>query len=342
MPDDLSIGEFARRTGLTPSALRFYDDCGVLRPARTDESSGYRFYDPGQQPRAERLRELRAAGLPLPDVAAVLDGSPAEARRVLRAHARTLRERAVSAQAALAGVLRALPDAGHTEVRLGGPELASAVRQVVPSAAATDDVPALACVLLELTGEEVRLVATDRYRLAVRELRPLGAEGDPRELLVPGAALVEASAWARGLAEVTIESGTAGTRLAGGGAVRELPVTRAEFPDYRTVLAALAAPAHRVLTGRRELLAAVESAGDRVVLDGGDGVLRAGDRALPATCSGPPPRMAFDPAVLGPALAASVGPDVLLEIADDVSPVVVRSADQGGFTTLVMPVALPS
>ncbi|MET7543776.1 hypothetical protein [Streptomyces sp. NPDC005507] len=31
--DALSIGAFARRVGLAPSALRFYDDCDVLRPA---------------------------------------------------------------------------------------------------------------------------------------------------------------------------------------------------------------------------------------------------------------------------------------------------------------------
>ncbi|MGW0916640.1 hypothetical protein ACWD1Z_33680, partial [Streptomyces sp. NPDC002784] len=47
-----------------------------------------------------------------------------------------------------------------------------------------------------------------------------------------------------------------------------------------------------------------------------------------------------DQALLAPALEASVGPDVLLEISAADRPVVVRSADQGSFTTLVMPVAL--
>ncbi|WP_251050271.1 hypothetical protein [Streptomyces sp. ISL-86] len=53
-----------------------------------------------------------------------------------------------------------------------------------------------------------------------------------------------------------------------------------------------------------------------------------------------PQWIGFDPAVLAPALEASVGPDVLLEISAADRPVVVRSADQGSFTTLVMPVAL--
>jgi DNA polymerase III sliding clamp (beta) subunit (PCNA family) len=42
--------------------------------------------------------------------------------------------------------------------------------------------------------------------------------------------------------------------------------------------------------------------------------------------------------VLLAALDAGVGPDVLLEVSSPTRPVVVRSADQGSFTTLVMPV----
>ncbi|WP_226872713.1 hypothetical protein [Microbispora sitophila] len=59
---------------------------------------------------------------------------------------------------------------------------------------------------------------------------------------------------------------------------------------------------------------------------------------LAAICTGPPVRIAFDPGVLLPALDAGVGQDALLEISSPAQPVVVRSADQGTFTTLVMPV----
>ncbi|MFE1198443.1 hypothetical protein ACFW6E_37825 [Streptomyces olivaceoviridis] len=62
---------------------------------------------------------------------------------------------------------------------------------------------------------------------------------------------------------------------------------------------------------------------------------------LPAVCHEDlPHRIGFDPAVLAPALEASVGPDILLEISAVDRPVVVRSADQGSFTTLIMPAAL--
>jgi len=41
----VTIGVLARVSGLTPSALRFYDDCGLLAPAEVDPGTGYRYYD---------------------------------------------------------------------------------------------------------------------------------------------------------------------------------------------------------------------------------------------------------------------------------------------------------
>ncbi|MBY8852436.1 MerR family DNA-binding transcriptional regulator, partial [Saccharothrix sp. MB29] len=43
-PELLTIGAFARSSGLTAGALRFYADSGLLPPASVDDSSGYRYY----------------------------------------------------------------------------------------------------------------------------------------------------------------------------------------------------------------------------------------------------------------------------------------------------------
>ena len=40
----MSIGRFARLTGLTVKALRHYDEVGLLRPAAVDPGTGYRSY----------------------------------------------------------------------------------------------------------------------------------------------------------------------------------------------------------------------------------------------------------------------------------------------------------
>jgi len=53
---EISIGEFSRRSHLSVKALRLYDEIGVLLPARVDKDSGYRYYDAAQFERHELLR----------------------------------------------------------------------------------------------------------------------------------------------------------------------------------------------------------------------------------------------------------------------------------------------
>ncbi|MFB6440576.1 MerR family transcriptional regulator [Streptomyces sp. NPDC056411] len=388
--DLLSIGAFARRVGMTPSALRFYDDCGVLRPARVDAVTGYRRYGAGQAARAVRLRRLREAGLPLVDVAVVLDGTEQAAQDVLRAHLARLRRTVDQARDVVERFLAgadAEPGHGGSRARVGGAELASAVRQVVPAAAtgaAREEFPVLGGVLLELGAGEVRLVATDRYRLAVRVLRPMECEGGHRRLLIGADAARSLAEWAVRRAAVDVECAGDGTglRLWSEGDCRTVPegagegqdggVSAAAFPDYRLMLEGMEAGRHRVIVDRVGLRDAVAGRAGAVSLSlvaggtdpgqersngpGGRLVSRetaagaaaedavevsGGGRAavrLGAVRTGPWLPISFDPAVLVPALEAGVGPDVLLEAAAADRPVVVRSADQGSFTTLVMPV----
>jgi DNA-binding transcriptional MerR regulator len=82
----LPIGRFAISTGLTVKALRHYDEVGVLRPARVDEATGYRFYALGQIRTAAAIARLRALELPLSEVSAVLEGDPETQRATLAAH----------------------------------------------------------------------------------------------------------------------------------------------------------------------------------------------------------------------------------------------------------------
>jgi DNA-binding transcriptional MerR regulator len=80
-----SIGEFARRSRLSPKALRLYGRLGLLSPAWIDPDSGYRWYAPGQLERAHLIAGLRELGLPLAEIGPILrlDG-PAAAERIGR------------------------------------------------------------------------------------------------------------------------------------------------------------------------------------------------------------------------------------------------------------------
>jgi DNA polymerase III sliding clamp (beta) subunit (PCNA family) len=61
---------------------------------------------------------------------------------------------------------------------------------------------------------------------------------------------------------------------------------------------------------------------------------------VPARYGGPPADVALDPGFAADAVAATTGPDVVVEIVDPLRPVVFRSADDGTFTALLMPVRL--
>ena len=76
---ELSIGEFARRSGLSPKALRLYDEFGLLPPARVDASSGYWFYQPGQLEQARLIAALRQIRMPLANIRQVIGMSAADA-----------------------------------------------------------------------------------------------------------------------------------------------------------------------------------------------------------------------------------------------------------------------
>jgi DNA-binding transcriptional MerR regulator len=77
----LSIGEFAAATQLSQKALRIYDEQRLLRPARIDTITGYRYYGSDQVALGRLVRTLREMNLSLSDIANVVsakDGGGAE------------------------------------------------------------------------------------------------------------------------------------------------------------------------------------------------------------------------------------------------------------------------
>jgi DNA-binding transcriptional MerR regulator len=68
-----TIGDFARHGRVSIRMLRHYDATGLLRPARVDPSSGYRFYAAAQLSRLNRIVALKDLGFTLQQVRAILD-----------------------------------------------------------------------------------------------------------------------------------------------------------------------------------------------------------------------------------------------------------------------------
>jgi DNA-binding transcriptional MerR regulator len=108
----LTIGAFARRSRLSPKALRLYDRLGVLRPTHVDEDSGYRRYSESQLETARLVALLRRLDMPLAQVAEVVD-APEERRSELVASYWDSVERRVASQRELVA---------HLRIRLSGSE----------------------------------------------------------------------------------------------------------------------------------------------------------------------------------------------------------------------------
>lgn len=78
-------GQFAAATRLSPKALRLYAAQGLLAPVGIDPDTGYRRYHRDQVPLGRLIVRLRALGLPLARIAALLPLSPQARQAELRA-----------------------------------------------------------------------------------------------------------------------------------------------------------------------------------------------------------------------------------------------------------------
>ncbi|WP_253799061.1 MerR family transcriptional regulator [Nocardia amikacinitolerans] len=89
---DLTVGAVASLVGVTIRTLHHWDSIGLVHPSeRTD--AGYRRYTAADLARIHRVLVYRELGVPLGDIAALLDAQAADALAALRTQRDQLRER---------------------------------------------------------------------------------------------------------------------------------------------------------------------------------------------------------------------------------------------------------
>nr|WP_244163740.1 MerR family transcriptional regulator [Rhodococcus koreensis] len=181
----LSIGELARASGLSVSALRFYDKAGVLTPHAVDPRTGYRWYTDRQVDAAVLVAAMRRVGMPVKEMAAVLSGT--DAHELLDRHLGRLEQGLDDARRELTRIHRLL-DARADRTRtvvLRTADLRAAVGAVRFAADADSEFPVLRGCLFEADHDVLRLVTTDRYRLAVGTATVLEPPDQPISVVVP-------------------------------------------------------------------------------------------------------------------------------------------------------------
>jgi DNA polymerase-3 subunit beta len=229
------------------------------------------------------------------------------------------------------------------------------VAKVARSASRDETRPVLTGILVSATGDELRMVATDSYRLAVKETK----------LEAPLDGTVEANVPARALQELTrIVAGSDGEDLAVsvrtnqvvfevGGTVLSSRLIDGQFPNHRQLLPDAYEHELRLAAGevtdvvRRIALLAQKNAPLRLAFAEGEVTVSArtpdigeASETIPVPFSGDPLEIGFNPDFLRDGLESVDSGDVLLKLISPLRPGLLQAADGSGFLYLLMPIRL--
>lgn len=253
---------------------------------------------------------------------------------------------------------------------------AEAVGQVAIAAGKDDTLPMLTGIRVEISGDKVVLAATDRFRLAVRELTWTTAAPDvDAAVLVPAKTLAEAAKSVTSGSDVHLALGSGASvgeeRLLGLRSAGRRSTTRlldTEFPKFRQLLpaehTAIATVGVADLAEAIKRVALVADRGAQVRMEFDDGVVRLSAGAdgvglaeedLPVDFAGEPLTIAFNPSYLTDGLASLHSDRVTFGFTTPSKPAVLRPAgDDPGpsgpgpfsaidtdYVYLLMPVRLP-
>ena len=323
------------------STLRFYDECGLLRPHRIDPSSGYRSYRSDQLPTALLIRNLRALGMPIAEVKRALASSASEQRAAVEARVRAEATRLERVRATAEEVTRQIEEMEtRMKMTVRGNALKEGTVAVARMASKDAERPILGGLQLEAREGSLRLVATDGYRLSLRDIPAIDGAAAEFRGVVRAPDLLQ---WAEKIStdsDVAVEMSEGSLHVEDGGERVSLTLMEGPYPAYETLLTVVdgASPA---IVRSDEFEAALErSSEDQVELSferAAVRVLGAEPTKLSASYDGPEIRLCLEKRFLEDALAAVTGPDVAIEVTDPIAPVWFRSADHATSVTLVMP-----
>lgn len=244
-----------------------------------------------------------------------------------------------------------LPQPAAEAVTLDSATLATALIQVVRAASRDDARPILTGVHLSAEAEGLRLVATDSYRLALRDLPGTSLPTGGGEVLVPARALGELTRVLGGAPTVTLRLGGDQATFDVGKVRVTTRLIEGEFPNYRQLLPSnypnrLAVGKEAMIDAvRRVKLLAREATPVRLSLRPEGAQLTAvtqdvgqAREDVEAKYEGSEMTVAFNPDFLLEGIEATPGDEVVLETLDALKPATLRPTEGTDFLYLLMPV----
>lgn len=248
-----------------------------------------------------------------------------------------------------------LPRPADVGVSLPSAEFGDSLRQVV-RAASTDELrQILTGVLLTAENGGLRLVATDSYRLAVRDLPGTSVLASDQKVIVPSRALAEVQRLVGSGDTVTLRLGEREATFDVGHTSLTTRLIDGEFPNYRQLI-----PSSYPITmtvGREALLEAIRrvkifarnAAPVRLSLSADGLALTTVDREfgnaheeLDATLVGDDVTVAFNPDYLAAGVEAMGTDEITLEVENGQRPAIIRGVGAPDYLYLLMPVRVPN
>src|SRR5689334_9649811 len=220
-----------------------------------------------------------------------------------------------------------------------GDVLAQAVAQVAVAAGRDDTLPMLTGIRLEIEGSRLTLAATDRFRLAVRELDWTPEDDNNSAVLIPARTLAEVAKTlsGAGTVELALSAGDGMLGITGGGRRATTRLLDAEFPRFRQLIpaehtsaailesAALVEAIKRVqLVTDRVAQVRMEFGDDGLRLTAGGDEVGSAEEELPCELDGAPLVIAFNPSYLLDALGALHTPRARLTFTTPNRPALMR------------------
>lgn len=239
-------------------------------------------------------------------------------------------------------------------VTLDAAAFGEALRQVVRAASTDEARPILTGVLLTAENDGLRLVATDSYRLAVRDLPGVSVLGADQKVLVPGRALNELQRLLGSGGEVTLRLGERDATFEVGTTRLTTRLIEGEFPNYRQLIPAshpntLTVERDALLEAiRRMKILAKDATPVRLAIAADNLRLTAitqdvgnATEELDAGTTGGELTVAFNPDYLASGVEALSTEQITLSTIDGLKPAVVRGVGSEDYLYLLMPVRVP-
>jgi DNA polymerase-3 subunit beta len=250
-----------------------------------------------------------------------------------------------------------LPTAPDTTVTsLPGPAFADAISQVGRAASRDETRPLLTGVSLTAEEGKLRVVATDSYRLAVKEIA-LSSPSESFQVTVPSRALTEAARLTQQEEATEVRAATTDNQVIFviNNIMLASRLIDGHFPDYRQLLPESVEHELHFATDelldvvRRISLVAQKNTPLRLALKEGELTVSArtpdigeGSETMPSEFRGDPLEIGFNPTFLRDGLESVGSPRLVLKLVSALRPGVIEAdgGEDGGFLYLVMPVRL--